>query len=150
MDELAAVEELSAAEHGLATVVTLRADGSPHASVVNAGVLEHPTTGARVVGFVVIGKGRKLEHLRRDPRATVVFRSGWSWIAVDGTAEIIGPDDPHARVDEPRLAGLVREIYAAATGGTADDWAGIDAVAKRERHSAVLVAIQRVYPRAAT
>lgn len=37
-------------EHGLSVVATLRADGTIQSSVVNAGVLHHPVTGAPVVG----------------------------------------------------------------------------------------------------
>src|SRR5437762_3333980 len=54
----------------LAVVVTRRADGSPHASVVNAGVLVHPVVGEPVVGFVARGGTRKLAHLRIQPRLT--------------------------------------------------------------------------------
>lgn len=46
---------------------TLRGDGSVHAIVVNAVVLQHPVTGAQVVGLVATGGSRKLEHLRADP-----------------------------------------------------------------------------------
>jgi hypothetical protein len=49
MTDLARVQELAARELGLATVVTLRPDGSAHCSVVNAGVLSHPTDGRPVV-----------------------------------------------------------------------------------------------------
>ena len=62
--------------------------------MVNAGVLAHPLTGAQVVGLVAISGGRKLHNLRSDPRATIVARAGWRWAAVEGTAEISGPDDP--------------------------------------------------------
>jgi hypothetical protein len=48
-------QELGAKEDGLAVVVTSRADGSPQVSVVNAGVLAHPVTGERIVGFVARG-----------------------------------------------------------------------------------------------
>ena len=145
MDGLTRVEELCAAEHGLATVVTLRADGSPHASVVNAGVLDHPLSGTRVVGFAVIGRAKKLDHIRRDPRITIVFRSAWEWVAVDGRAEIVGPDDPVPGVDPPARALLLRTIYAAAVGGTPEEWIGVDEAAERERHSAVLVTPERFY-----
>src|SRR2546426_673067 len=55
--------ELGARESGLAVVVTTRVDGSPQASVVNAGVLEHPVTGEAVVGFVARGRVNKLANL---------------------------------------------------------------------------------------
>src|SRR5438128_1037181 len=82
--------ELGARETGLAVVTTLRADGTAHSSVVNAGVLNHPVTGESVVGFVSRGGVRKLAYLRARPRATVLFRSGWAWVAVEGDAELAG------------------------------------------------------------
>src|SRR3981081_4131194 len=84
---------LVTAEGGLAVAVTIRPAGSPHTSVVNAGVLEHPVTGQPVVGFVSRGGVRKLVNLRAHPRMTVVFRSGWDWVAVEGDADLAGPDD---------------------------------------------------------
>ena len=131
-------------DHGLSVVVTLRADGSPHTSVVNAGVLPHPVTGRPVVGFVAAGRARKLVNLRADPTIAVVVRAGWQWCTVDGRAELIGPDDPHPDVDEERLRLLLREIFGAA-GGTHDDWATYDAVMREERRTAVLVEPRRVY-----
>jgi hypothetical protein len=41
---------LVAGDHGLCAVSTLRPDGTIQSSVVNAGVLPHPVTGAQVVG----------------------------------------------------------------------------------------------------
>ena len=81
----------------LAVVSTLRADATIQTSVVNAGVLTHPFTGIDVVGFVTYGKA-KLANLRARPQMTITFRSGWQWASVEGRAELIGPDDPHAGV----------------------------------------------------
>jgi hypothetical protein len=85
--------ELGAHESGLSVVVTSRAGGAAQTSVVNAGVLAHPMTGKRVVGFVARGGANKLNNLRARPRVTVVFRSGWEWVAVEGDAELVGPHD---------------------------------------------------------
>ena len=52
-------------DHGLVVVSTLRADGTILSSVVNAGVLPHPVTGAQVVGLVSRGDAARLAHLRR-------------------------------------------------------------------------------------
>ena len=87
-------------------VVVTRADGTPVVSVVNAGVLEHPVTGDPVVGFVARGDARKLPNLRARPRVTVVFRSGWDWVAVEGDAELAGANDPL----EGHTAVLVRPL----------------------------------------
>lgn len=142
--DLAPFASLVALDHGLCVVTTLRANGSAPASVVNAGVMEHPLTGAPVVAFVSAGKARRLEHLRRDARITVAIRAGWQWAAVEGDAQIIGPDDPHADVDAERLRELLRSVFRAA-GGTHDDWDAYDRVMRDERRAAVFVSPRRVY-----
>jgi PPOX class probable F420-dependent enzyme len=145
MAELDRARELGARESGLAVVVTLRDDGSAHASVVNAGVLRHPLSGEPVVGFAVRGQRRKLTNMRARRRVAVVFRSGWDWVTVEGDAELAGPDDTLDGFDPAGLPRLLREIYAAGVGGTADGWAGMDEQMRDEGHSAVLVRIDRIY-----
>jgi PPOX class probable F420-dependent enzyme len=144
MTDLSHVEQLVALDHGLTVVVTLRPDHTPQTTVVNAGVLTHPVTGTRVVAFVAAGRARKLVNLRRDPRITLVVRAGWQWAAVEGTAELIGPDDRHPDVDDERFRLLLREVFTAA-GGTHDDWETYDTVMREERRTAVLVTPTRVY-----
>lgn len=145
MTDLARFAELVSLDHGLSVVVTLRADHSPHTTVVNAGVLPHPLTGDRTVAFVTAGGTRKLAHLRADPTIVVVVRAGWQWTAVEGRAQLIGPDDPHPAVDGEGLRLLLRDIFSAA-GGTHDDWDTYDRVMREERRTAVLVAPTRIYP----
>jgi PPOX class probable F420-dependent enzyme len=113
--------------------------------VVNAGVLEHPVRGGQVVGLVATGGSRKLHNLRDDPRATIVVRAGWRWATVEGSAEIIGPDDPRPEVDGEALRLLLRDIFRAA-GGTHDDWDTYDRVMAEERRAAVVITPRRVYP----
>ena len=144
MTELPAFGELATADQGLVVFTTLRRDGSAQASVVNAGVLPHPLTNEPVVGLVAIGGARKLAHLRADPRTTVTARSGWQWATVEGTAQLIGPDDPHPEVDEERLRVMLREIFTAA-GGTHDDWPAYDRAMAEERRVAVLVTPARTH-----
>ena len=143
MSDIERVRELASSETGLCVVSTTRSDGSSHASVVNAGVLAHPVSGIDVVGFVVRGAARKLDHFERTGRCAVTFRRGWSWAGVEGPAEIIGPDQPVAGID---LAVLLREVFTAA-GGTHDDWDEYDRVMLEERRAVVLVAPQRVIGR---
>ena len=95
------------------------------------------------MGFVARGL-RKLDNLRNDPRTTVVARVGWQWAAVEGQAEVFGPDDPHPEVDDERLRLLLREVFVAA-GGTHEDWREYDRVMLEERSAAVLVVPRRTY-----
>ena len=119
MTDLPAFADIASAEQGLVVFTTLRRDGSAQASVVNAGVLPHPLTNEPVVGLVAIGSARKLGHLRSDPRTTVTARAGWRWATVEGSAQLIGPDDPHPDVDDERLRVMLREIFTAAGDGEA-------------------------------
>jgi len=144
MTDLSAFEGLVPLDHGLSVVVTKRLDGTPTTAVVNAGVAPHPVTGERMVAFVSAGGARRLGHLRADPTIVVNIRAGWQWAAVEGTAELIGPDDPNPGVDTERLRLLLREIFTAA-GGTHDDWDEYDRVMREERRTAVFVSPTRVY-----
>lgn len=144
MTDLSEFARLVPLDHGLSVVVTRRADLTPQTSVVNAGVTSHPLTGEPVVAFVAGGRARKLTHLRADPAISVVLRAGWQWAAVEGTATLIGPDDPAPGVDNERLRVLLREIFTAA-GGTHDDWPTYDRVMREERRTAVLVTPTRCY-----
>jgi hypothetical protein len=112
--------------------------------VVNAGVLDHPLTGQRVVGCVIRGRTRKLANLRERPQITVVARSGWQWVTVEGRAELAGPDDPLPGIDAERLRLLRREIFTAA-GGTHDNWDEYDRVMAAEHRVATLVTPSRIY-----
>ncbi|HEX4017896.1 MAG TPA: TIGR03618 family F420-dependent PPOX class oxidoreductase [Frankiaceae bacterium] len=144
MTTLEAVDALAREDHGLAVVSTLRAAGTIHSSLVNAAVMTHPLQPAStVVGFVTYGKV-KLANLRARPQLTVTFRSGWRWASVEGTAEIIGPDDPHAEVDAERLRLLLREVFQAA-GGSHDDWAEYDRVMREQGRTAVFLTPTRTY-----
>ena len=142
--DLAVARELVAREFGLAIVV-YRSDGSTVTSVVNAGVLDHPVTGDPVVAFVVRGHAMKRRHLRREPRATVVSRVGWGWAAVEGLVDLAGPNDQLDGLAAQDLLRLLRSAYAAALGGSGDDWAALDAEMASEGHTAALLRTVRVY-----
>jgi PPOX class probable F420-dependent enzyme len=143
MASLQEVKRIAAQDHHLAVVSTARADCSVQASVVNAGVTTHPVTGEPVVAFVTYGRV-KLSNLRARPRATLTFRAGWSWVAVEGPVEIVGPDDPLDGVDAERLRVLLREVFTSA-GGQHDDWEAYDRAMRDERRAAVLVHPERIY-----
>lgn len=139
------IRDLAALEDGLAVVVTSRSDRSAQASVVNAGVLDHPVSGESVVGFGSRGGTRKLANIRARSRVTVVFRSGWDWVAIEGDADLAGPDDPLTGLDPNDRPALLRAVYRAAVGGSDDDWTALDAVMSAERHTAVLIRPTRIY-----
>jgi hypothetical protein len=66
-------------------------------------------------------------------------------VAVEGRAELAGPDDPRPGLtDGERLRLLLREIFSAA-GGTHEDWDEYDRVMAEQRRTAVLIEPERVY-----
>ncbi len=138
------VRRLVANDQGLATVAVRRPDGSVQATIVNAGVLDHPVGGEPVVGCVIFGGSRKQAYLRADRAATVTVRVGWEWATAEGTADLIGPDDPFPGFDPAGLPQLLRDVFLAA-GGTHDDWDEYDRVMAEQRRLAVLVRPKRVY-----
>jgi PPOX class probable F420-dependent enzyme len=143
VDDVAA---MVARDHGLTVVSTARADGTIQTSVVNAGVLTHPSTGRPVLGFVTYGKV-KLANLRARPQVAATLRHGWEWIAVEGWAELAGPDDPRPWLaDGDALRLLLREVFRAA-GGQHDDWDEYDRVMAEQRRTAVLIQPTRIYGR---
>ena len=131
------------ADQGLAVVSFARPDGSVHSSLVNAGVMEHPVTGAESVALVVRGNSIKLRHWRHTPRATILFKSGWSWIGVEGATSIIGPDDDLAGFDPVGVPQLLRDVFTSA-GGTHEDWDEYDRVMAAEHRTAVFIEPTRI------
>jgi PPOX class probable F420-dependent enzyme len=140
--DLDLVRRLAAAEH-LAVLATTRADGSVHASLVSAGVVDDPVTGTPSIGIVVGGDARKLALLRRAGRATAAFHRGYEWVAVDGPVRIIGPADPSDAVAAGELPALLRRVFVAA-GGTHSDWDTYDRVMASQRRAAVFVEAARI------
>lgn len=138
------VRRLVSAEHGLATLATTRRDGTIQISLINAGVLPHPLTREPVVGLVARGGTVKLTQLRERPRATLAWRHGWDWIAVEGSVQLAGPDDRLDGFDPAKLPELLRDVFRGA-GGTHDDWPTYDRVMAQERRAAVLITPVRIY-----
>jgi hypothetical protein len=122
------VRRLAGLDHGLATVCTVRADGTVQATVVNAGVVDHPRTGAPVAAFLARPGTRKLAHLAERPTATLSWRAGWAWVTVEGRAELIGPDHPAPDLDPagwPCCCGRstpLRAVASTRTGPSSTEW----------------------------
>jgi len=140
MTTLDDVRRMGSTEVGLCVAATTRSDGSVHTSVVNAGVLAHPVTGADAVAFVVRGDAYKVRLIGRSGRASLTFRRGWRWAAVEGPASLITAAELPAGKE---LAPLLRAVFAAA-GGTHDDWDEFDRVMAAENRLAVFVTPERI------
>lgn len=141
--ELEDVRRVASGDSYLAVVATTRADGTVQASLVNAGLLDHPLTGQPVAAFVTYGETKK-RNLRRRPTTTLVWRAGWRWAAVEGRAELAGPDDPLSGLPDDNVPRLLRDVFVSA-GGSHDDWDEYDRVMAEQRRAAVLVVPDRIY-----
>ena len=141
--DLELLGQRAADAHHLAVVATTRPDGSVHASLVSAGVIDDPVTGEPSIGMVIGGGTAKLGHLRRTGRATVVFQAGYRWASVDGPVRIIGPVDLGEGITAADVPALLRAVFTAA-GGTHDNWDEYDRVMAAEGRTAVFVHADRV------
>jgi PPOX class probable F420-dependent enzyme len=82
------------AERHLATLTTLRADGSPH--VVPVGVTYD--AGTRTARVITSGGSAKARHVRDGQgRVAVCQVDGRRWLTLEGTAVV--RDDPHSVAD---------------------------------------------------
>ncbi|MGY1830992.1 PPOX class F420-dependent oxidoreductase [Geodermatophilus sp. SYSU D01180] len=88
------------AEHQMGVLATVKRDGRPQVS--NVGYAYDPER--RLFRISVTDDRAKTRNLRADPRVTlhVTSRDFWSWVAVEGTAELTPvAADPHdATVEE--------------------------------------------------
>jgi hypothetical protein len=136
-------ERLAGDLHLVVLVTTRPGAADPQVAVVNAGVLDHPVDGRPVVGLVA-HPGAKLVNLRAQPRATVVARAGWQWMAARGPVELSGPDDPGLGLDVERQRLLLRDIYHAA-GGNHPDLDAYDRTMLDDRRCAVLITPEHLW-----
>jgi len=77
-------------ERHLATLSTLRSDGSPH--VVPVGFTFDPTPDGGVVRIITNRPSQKVLNVRRDGRASVSQLEGPQWLTLEGRARVL--DDP--------------------------------------------------------
>jgi hypothetical protein len=139
--DLEFVRNLAAADHNLAICATTRSDGSVHASLVSAGVIDDPVNGSPGVGLVAAGDSLKLKLLRHNQRAALVFKSDFQWVAVSGPTRLIGPGDGgEFGLDVPQT---IRAVFVAA-GGSHEDWEEFDRAMAAERRCAVFVRADRI------
>jgi len=138
------VRELSKADGGWAVLPTSRPDGTIQASIVTACVTSNPLNGAESVAFLCRGGTVKIRNLRGKERATIVFRSGSSWVTVEGQLSLIGPDDPVDRFNQADVPGMLRDIQVALRGGH-DDWATFDKNMAEQRRAGAFISLDRVY-----
>src|SRR3954471_10708616 len=107
------VRRVAAGDHNWAVIATGRRDGTVQATIVTAGVMNHPRGGQPTVAFVTRGGSVKLRNLRRNPRATVTFRAGPEWVTVEGATSLIGPDDLPAGFQTTAVPQLLRDVFMA-------------------------------------
>ena len=87
-------------ERHLATLTTLRPDGTPH--VVAVGFTWD--AGARLVRVITNGTSRKAAHVRQgSPRAVVAQVDGPRWLALEGVPVV--SDDPDRVAEAVRRYG---------------------------------------------
>ena len=137
------LRRLVAAEDGLCSFVCLDSSGSPHVSIINAGVMDNPVTGETSVACVVRANARKARLLRDDPRAAIAFRHRWDWVAVHGNAQLIGLDDPAEGFDNDNLPELLREVFRSA-GGAHEDRDEYGRVMARQRRLAIFITLDHI------
>ena len=116
-------------ERHLATLTTLRADGTPH--VVPVGVTLDPTTG--IARVITSGTSAKARHVRAgQARVAVCQVDGRCWTTLEGTA-VVREDGASiadaearyaARYQQPRVnpARVVLEISVDRVLGNAERW----------------------------
>ena len=104
LDDLGSAVLAFLTERHLATLTTLRADGSPH--VVPVGVTYDAST--RTARVITSGTSAKARHVRNgQPRVAVCQVDGRRWLTLEGAAVV--RDDPAAVADaEERYARRYR------------------------------------------
>ena len=119
-------------------LATIRSDGRPQLS--NIGYAYDPD--ARVVRISVTADRAKTRNLQRDPRASlhVTSEDFWSWVVVDGTADLTPvAADPHD--------GTVDELVAYYRGvnGEHPDWDEYRQAMVADRRLVVRLSVDHLY-----
>ena len=126
------------ASHNWGVVATIKRDGRPHLS--NVGYFFDPEE--QLVRISVTADRAKTRHLAADPRVTlhVASQDFWTWVAVDGTAELTPvAAEPHdATVDE-----LV--TYYRGISGEHENWDDYRAAMVKDRRLVVRFRPEHTY-----
>lgn len=103
-----------AAGHRLAVLITIRSDGRPQSSDIVYGLVD-----GRFLISITADRA-KTRNLRRDPRSVlhISHESSGSYLAFDGTAELVGP----AEAVDDEVADLLVEYFRACKGEDHSDW----------------------------
>jgi PPOX class probable F420-dependent enzyme len=126
------------AENHWGVLATIKRDGRPQLS--NVGYAYDP--GTQVVRVSVTDDRAKTRNLRADPRVTlhVTSKDFWTWVAVEGTAELTPvAADPHDATVEELIA------YYRGTAGEHPDWDEYRAAMVAERRLVVRFRPEHTY-----
>jgi PPOX class probable F420-dependent enzyme len=118
------------AEHRWGVLATVKRDGRPQLS--NVGYAYDEAEG--LVRVSVTADRAKTRNLERDPRVTlhVASRDFWTWVAVEGTAELTPvAADPHDATVEELIT------YYRGVSGEHDDWDAYRVAMVRDRRLVV-------------
>jgi PPOX class probable F420-dependent enzyme len=126
------------AEHRRGVLAAVTTDGRPHVS--NVGYAYHPER--RLFRISVTAGRAKTRYLRADPRTTlhVTSQDFWTWVAVEGTAELtpVAADPQDATVEE-----LI--TYYRGVSGEHPDWDEYRAAMVADRRLVVRFTPERTY-----
>jgi PPOX class probable F420-dependent enzyme len=126
------------AEHHWGVLVTIKQDGRPQLS--NVGYFLDPDSG--LIRVSVTADRAKTRNLAADPRVTlhVTSKDFWTWVAVEGTAELtpVAADPQDATVEE-----LV--AYYRGVNGEHPDWDEYRAAMVAERRLVVRFRPEHAY-----
>ena len=130
------------AAHKWGVLASLKRDGRPHLSNVGYAFEAATGNGTGLIRVSVTADRAKTRNLQRDPRVTlhVASKDFWSWVAVEGTAELTPvAADPHdATVEE-----LV--TYYRGISGEHPDWADYRKAMVADRRLVVMFRPEHAY-----
>jgi PPOX class probable F420-dependent enzyme len=126
------------AEHRRAVLATIKPDGRPHLS----NVFYSYDPEAQLIRVSVTADRAKTRNLRADPRVTlhVASKDFWTWVAVEGTAELTPvAADPHDATVEELIT------YYRGISGEHDNWDEYRAAMVAERRLVVRFRPEHAY-----